>query len=171
MVLTGLVNTPWIRVPLVLVLALALQTGVMADLRILGMAPDIMLLLAIASGLAAGPERGAIMGAVIGFSFDLVLQTPLGLSALVYGFAALGVGMLSTGTIKSTRWIPVAATMAASAAAVAAYAILAAVFGLERAFGLRLVPMIVVVAGVNGLLALPALAVMRWALMTDDRRT
>ena len=129
-----------------------------------------MLLLAIASGLAVGPERGAIMGAIIGFSFDLVLQTPLGLSALVYGLAALAVGLLSTGTIKSTRWIPVVATMAASAAAVTLYAILAAVFGVERAFGLRLVPMIVVVAGVNGLLALPALAVMRWALVADDRR-
>jgi len=169
-VLTGLVQTPWVRVPLVIVLALALQTGVVADLRVFGMAPDIMLLLAIASGLAVGPERGAIMGAIIGFSFDLVLQTPLGLSALVYGLAALAVGTVSTGTIKSTRWIPVVATMAASAAAVTLYALLAAVFGLERAFGLRLVPMIFVVAGVNGLLALPALAVMRWALVADDRR-
>ena len=51
--------------------------------------------------MVVGPERGAIMGAIIGFSFDLVLQTPLGLSALVYGLAALAVGTVSTGTIKS----------------------------------------------------------------------
>ena len=51
-----------------------------------------------------------------------MLQTPLGLSALVYGLAALAVGTVSTGSIKSTRWIPVVATMAASAAAVTLYA-------------------------------------------------
>ena len=97
-----------------------------------------------------------------------MLQTPLGLSALVYGLAALAVGTVSTGTIKSTRWIPVVATMAASAAAVTLYALLAAVFGLERAFGLRLVPMIFVVAGVNGLLALPCAG--RHALGAGGRR-
>ncbi len=168
--LAGVVDSPWVRVPLVIVIALSLQTGVVSGMRVFDLAPDIMLLLAIASGLAVGPERGAIMGATIGFCFDLVLQTPLGLSALIYGFAALVVGLLSTGTIKSTRWIPVAATMLASAAAVLAYAVLGSVFGLERAVSVRLVPMILVVSVVNGLLALPALAVMRWALQADDRR-
>ena len=32
------------------------------------------------------------MGAVIGFGFDLMLQTPFGLSALVYGLAGYAVG-------------------------------------------------------------------------------
>jgi rod shape-determining protein MreD len=170
LVLAGAFASPWVRVPIVIVLALALQTGVLADVRVFGIAPDIMLLLAIASGLAVGPERGAIMGAIIGFSFDLVLQTPLGLSALVYGFAAMVVGLLSTGTIKSTRWIPVVATMATSAAAVLVYALIGGVLGIERAIALRLVPMVFVVSVVNGLLALPALAVMRWALQADERR-
>jgi rod shape-determining protein MreD len=169
--LAALVDSPWIRVPLVLVVALGLQTAVVTDLRLFDIAPDIMLLLAIAGGLAAGPERGAIIGAIIGFAYDLFLQTPLGLSALVYGFAAFAVGLLSTGTIRSTRWIPVFATAAASAGALVVYAVLGSVFGLERAVSLRLVPMVLVVSLVNALLALPALAVMRWALVTDDRRS
>ena len=171
MVLAAFVNNPWVRVPLVIVAALALQTGVVSDVRVFGLTPDIMLLLAIASGLALGPERGAIMGAVIGFCFDLVLQTPLGLSALVYGIAAFAVGLVSTGAMRATRWIATTATMVASAASILFYAVLASLFGLDRALSLRLVPMILLISIVNGLLALPALAVMRWAYVTDDRRT
>ena len=163
-------ENPWVRVPLVILLALGLQTAVFSVVRPFGVAPDIMLLLAIASGLVLGPERGAIMGAVIGLSFDLVLETPFGLSALVYGFAAFAVGLLSTGTVQSTRWIPVAATVVASAAAEAVYGVAASVFGVARAASARLLVVVPVVALVNGLLALPALGVMRWALMVDERR-
>jgi rod shape-determining protein MreD len=168
-VLGALLDSPWLRLPLVVIAALAIQTGVLTDMRLFDVVPDIMLVLAIAAGLAAGPERGAILGAVIGFCFDLVLQTPLGLSALIYGLTALGVGLLATGMVQVTRGITVVVTVVASAAAVVAYAMLGSVFGLERAVTLRLVPIVFVVALVNGVLAVPALAVMRWALLTDER--
>ncbi len=108
---------------------------------------------------------------IIGLSFDLVLETPFGLSALVYGFAAFAVGLLSTGTVQSTRWIPVAATVVVSAAAEAVYGVAASVFGVAARRELHGCSCVVpVVARVNGLLALPALGVMRWALMADERR-
>jgi rod shape-determining protein MreD len=169
-VLAGIIHSPWVRVPLVVFLVLAIQTGIVADIRPLDATPDLMLLLAIVSGLAVGPERGAIVGAAIGLAFDLVLTTPLGLSALVYGAAAFAVGLLSTGTIKATRWIPVIAVAATSAAAVVVYAILASLFGVAGAFTVHLFADVLVVTSVNALLALPALAVMRWALQADDRR-
>ena len=171
MVLTGFLDSPWIRAPLVIVLALAIQTGVVASFRPFDVTPDLMLLLAVAGGLVLGPERGAITGAAIGFIFDLVLSTPFGLSALVYGLAAFAVGLVSVGTLQASKWVPVLLVTAASAAAVVLYAVLASVFGLERAVTLHLVPTVFVVAAVNGLLAVPAMAVMRWTLHADERRT
>jgi rod shape-determining protein MreD len=169
-VLTGLVSSPWVRAPLVLVLALAIQTGIVASIRPFDVTPDLMLLLAIASGLALGPERGAIVGAAVGFGFDLVLSTPFGLSALVYGLAAFAVGLVSPSSLRVSKWVPVFLTAMASAAAIVVYALLGSMFGLERAFTLRLVPTVFVVSVVNAALALPAVAVVRWAMHADERR-
>jgi rod shape-determining protein MreD len=169
-VIAGFVASPWVRAPLVIIAVLAVQTGIVAGIRPFDVTPDLMLLLAVASGLALGPERGAILGASIGFVFDLVLSTPFGLSALVYGLAAFAVGLVSTGTLEASRWVPMLLTAAASAGAVVLYAVLGSMFGLERAVTLRLVPTVLVVSVVNGALAVPAMAVMRWALHADDRR-
>jgi rod shape-determining protein MreD len=169
-VLAGFVASPWVRTPLVVILVLAVQTGIVAGIRPFDATADLMLLLALASGLALGPERGAMVGAGVGFVFDLVLSTPFGLSALVYGVAAFAVGLVSTGALEASRWVPVLLTAAGSAGAVVLYALLGAMFGLEHTVTLHLVPVVIVVAGVNAALAVPALALMRWALQADERR-
>ncbi|MEA2703532.1 MAG: rod shape-determining protein MreD [Actinomycetota bacterium] len=74
--------TPSLRLPPVLLFALILHTAVFPQLRIFDVAPDVLLLFAIAGGLAGGPDRGAVLGFVAGILADLFLQTPFGLSAL-----------------------------------------------------------------------------------------
>lgn len=167
--LRALLESPWVRVPLVLFVALGLQTSVLADVRPFGVALDVMLLLAVAAGLAAGPERGAVVGFVYGIAFDLVLQTPFGLSALSYGLAAFGIGYVQLSVLRAGRWIPMLAVAAASAAALAFYAVAGSVLGLQDVLSDNLVLVVAVVSVVNGLLAPVALRIQRWALLAGDR--
>ena len=60
-----------IRVALLLGLALLVQTTFGDDLRVTGVAPDLMVLLAICAGLTGGAESGAWVGFWAGLLADL----------------------------------------------------------------------------------------------------
>ena len=77
-------SDPRLRLPIMMLVALLLQTTVLNRLRLFGVMPDFMLLVAGAGGITAGPTRGAALGFSSGMLIDLFLPTPLGLSALVF---------------------------------------------------------------------------------------
>jgi rod shape-determining protein MreD len=168
-VIADLTRSAWVRLPLVLAVALALQMSVATELRPFGVAPDLMLLLAVCGGLAAGQERGAVAGFVIGVAFDLQLQTPFGLSALVYALTAFGLGYLRLGIERSGWLVRSLAVTGASAVAVVAYALLGSLFGMTDVVDLGLVTIALVVAVVNGLLTPIAYPLMRWTLTAGER--
>ena len=85
-----------LRVALVIFVVLMVQQTVMVALRIRGAHPDLLWLLPITAALLDGPETGAIVGFWAGLSFDLVLPTPFGLSALVGCLLGYSVGALTT---------------------------------------------------------------------------
>jgi rod shape-determining protein MreD len=158
-----------VRVSLVIVLALILQTSLVSDLRLLGATGDIMLLLAIAAGMASGPERGAIVGFASGLAFDLLLQTPFGLSALTYCIIGYVVGTMQTSVLRLTWWIPVGLAVAASAAGIVLYSVVGEVVGLDGLLDSHLVAIVFVVALLNALLSLPAVRLLRWSMQDDLR--
>ena len=83
-----------------------LQVGLFAQLPVDGARADVMILLGIAAGFVGGPERGAIVGFAAGLAIDLVLPTPLGLSALVYCIVGYLVGRISGTCRRSSWWLP-----------------------------------------------------------------
>ena len=87
-----MLSFPRAKIPLVVLLFLVLHLTVLSRLRIGGAAPDVMLLLAIAAGVVGGPQLGALLGFSAGLVLDLFLETPLGLSALVFCLVGYGVG-------------------------------------------------------------------------------
>lgn len=95
---------------------LALQRTVLSELRPFGVVMQIVLALVAAAGAGAGPERGAIAGFALGIMFDLAAGTPLGLTALVYGFAGFVAGYVLTLTPTPQWWL--ASIFAAIGAAV-----------------------------------------------------
>jgi rod shape-determining protein MreD len=163
-VLASVTASPWVRVPLVVFVALALQTGVAADVRPFGATADIMVLLAVCGGFVGGPQRGAGCGFFIGIAYDLVLNTPFGLSALTYGLAGYACGFLQIGVAAAPWWIGMLAVGGASAVATALYALIGTVFGLQDAITLHLITIVAVVGVVNVALAPLGLAAQRWAL-------
>ncbi len=166
----SLTESPWVRLPLVVLVVLSLQQSLLTQLRIFGVAGDLILLIAIVSGLVAGAERGAVAAFFIGIMFDLTLQTPFGLSALAYAVTAYGVGVLQTGYLRTSWWIGPLQVLVASAAATALYGIVATLFGAQGIITAHLIVVIVVVSSVNALLSPVAARIMRWALVPDGPR-
>ncbi len=105
-----------------LLLAILLQTTGASDLRIRGVAPDFMLLLAVCGGLAGGPEQGTIVGFTAGLLTDLfVTNTPFGLSAFTYCLIGYGVGLLRVNALPEGWVLTPLLAAAATAAGVVIY--------------------------------------------------
>lgn len=153
-----------VRAPVLILLVLIAHLTLLTSLRVDGVAPDTMLLLTVAGGIAAGPAVGALLGFACGLVIDLFLQTPLGLSALVFSLVGYGVGSVQTGILRSSWWIPVLTVLVASAGGVVLYALVGGVIGQPNLVTLRL-PVIAGLVGVmNAALAPVALRLVRWAL-------
>lgn len=152
------------RAPLVLLTAMVIHTAVFSQLRIVGVMPDLMLLLGITAGLEAGPGYGAVAGFLTGLVADLFLPTPLGLSALVYSLTGYATGVTKAGLLEAAWWFPMATAFVASSAGMGFFALAGTMLGEPNLLGARLATVMLVVGLVNCLMTLPVLRVVRWAL-------
>ena len=160
------------RVLLVVLLVLVVQTSAVSRLRIAGVVPDTMLLVAICAGIVGGPDRGAVVGFISGIALDLFLvTTPVGLSALVFSLMGYGVGLVAEGTVRSAWWIPVLTAGAASAIGSVAFALTANVVAGADFVGPRLTVVAPVVGIANAVLAPIALRLVSWTIRPTERRT
>lgn len=150
------------RVSLLLVLALCLQLAVAARVEVFGVQGDLMLLVAAMAGLAAGPVRGASVAFAAGVAFDLMLQSPFGLSALTYVIVAHLVGSLQDTVLRAAWWIPVATAVIGSATGVILYGVFGTIVGQDLLHP-SLLRIALVVAALNALLAPVVLRALRWA--------
>lgn len=152
-----------VRLPPVLLAAVIVHTAVSPQLRLFGVAPDVLLLLSIAVAIAAGAERGAAVGFACGLLADCFLQTPFGLSALTYALVGYGVGVFQTGVLHSSWWIPAITAAVASAVGVLGFVGLGVVVGQDQLLSARLAEVTPVVALLHAALAPVAVRLMRWA--------
>ncbi|MBI2711182.1 MAG: rod shape-determining protein MreD [Actinobacteria bacterium] len=148
------------RVALVVFVAIVVQLSFVAPITVLGARGDVVLLVAIAAGIEAGPERGAVVGFAAGLTFDLLQAGPAGLSALAYTLVGYAAGTFGSAVLRSSWWIPLAATVLASALGVVVMALLEAVFGGAPVTVGHLPAIVLVVAAINALLSRPT----RWAV-------
>ena len=155
------------RVSFLLVVGLTIQVGIGPEVHVLGVQGDLMLLIAIGGGLAAGPDRGAAVGFASGLGYDLLLQTPFGLSALTYALVAFLVGSLQDSVLRAAWWIPVATAAAGSAVGVILYGVLGTVVGMDFV-GVSLPKVALVVGTLNAIAAAPTIRAVRWATGTQD---
>ncbi len=150
------------RVTAVVALLALLQVAFFSQLRMGGVAPDLLLAVAVATAVVAGPDRGAIVGFFAGLIFDLFLDTPLGLSALTYSVVAYATGLFQLPLAAHPRWWRVGSVAAASAVGIALWASLGVVLGQDYLLGMP-VPRVAITLGLlNGLLAVPVLSIAGW---------
>src|SRR3954471_11206395 len=160
---------PRFKVPLVLMLFLVVHLTIFDRLQIFGVAPDAMMLLAVVAGIVGGPRAGALMGFAAGLALDLFLETPMGLSALVFCVVGYAVGSIQGGVLRAAWWIPIVTALVAAAAGELLYAVVATVVGEPQ----LVTPHLFVVAGVVGVtaaIAAPlALRLVRWSIASPER--
>lgn len=149
-----------LRVVALLLVGIVIQTTLGADLRVDGVAPDLMLLLAICAGLYGGARQGVLVGFGCGLLSDLFLtNTPFGLSALTFCLVGYVVGALRV-TLLPDGWplVPVI-VFVASVFGVALFLVVGDLVGQSRmmAGGQRLlIRTVAIEALANAVLSLPA---------------
>lgn len=153
-----------LRLPPLLLVALLVHVAVLPQLRVAGVAADVLLLVGIAAGLVAGPDRGAAVGFVAGLLADLFLQTPFGLSALASCLAGWTAGSFSISVLSATRWMQLAVVALTSAGGVLAFSGVGALLGEGHLLSGRLGVVALVVGLLNALLAPLFLRAARWAM-------
>lgn len=162
-------SDPRLRVPLVVVTALVIHLSVLTRLKVGGVMPDLMLLLAVAGGITGGPVAGAVVGFVSGMTVDVFLESPLGLSGLVFSLVGYAVGVAQTAILRSAWWIPVLTAFVASAAGEVLFALAGAVVGTTPIHTSHLLVVVLVVGVGNALLAPLAVRVVGWSLAHQPR--
>ena len=165
-----LVQRPIVRLVMVGMALLTLQTTLLSELRPFGVVVDLMIGFSAAAGVVGGPEKGALVGFLFGILFDLALVTPFGLSALTYGLVGFFVGLAKTSiTVGQAWWLTMLLVFAGSALGVVLFAALGTIVDEQGWVDRGLIKVALVVGVFNGLLGPLMLPVERWMLrLTRD---
>lgn len=156
------------RLTLVVLVTLVLQVVVISPLAIADGRGNVVLLLAIADALETDAERGAIAGFASGLAFDMLLDTPMGLSALTGALVGWAVGTAKDSVLRDAAVIQLGLVAVASALGTLLYAGVAVVFGVTVDLG-GLPAIVAVIAVVNVVLSKPMRWALRWAYGPESR--
>lgn len=158
-----------VRLSLVVVVALVVQTTLLDGLRLHGAHPNALLLIPVAVGLESGPEHGASVGFVVGLVADLLLPTPFGLSALVDTLLGAAAGALRPGGGRPGVWLASPLLGAGGAAGALLRGVLLSLLGVPRVLTAYL-PATLVAVTLGGLVLGPLVTwAVRWALPGGTR--
>ena len=129
----------------VLVVAVLIQSTVLARLRLAGARPDLLVLAVVSVAVATDPTTGAVFGFVAGLVSDLLFDLPVGVSALVYTAVGFAVGTVRVYLTSHRPLVHLVLAGAASLASVWCCGLLLRVFDLSSwAAVLRAGPLVAV---------------------------
>lgn len=119
-----------LAVAALLVVALALQSTLLAQATVLGVIPQVVLVVVVCLAYLDGERVGLVSGFFAGLLQDLLpFPGVIGLRALVFTLVGYGVGILRQYAPADSVWTPVFAVALASAVAEFGYAALAIILG------------------------------------------
>ncbi|MEX1217575.1 MAG: rod shape-determining protein MreD [Acidimicrobiales bacterium] len=156
-------SSPLVRYFLVIASAAFLQYALVTQFRVAGVSADLLLVVAIAAGINAGVERGAVVGFASGICLDLLVTTPFGLCAIAGLVAGVVAGSLEAATVHSARWLTMVITFTASASGVIAFALTGALMGRPSLWSGHVLTIIAILGVTSAFLVFPAIKACRWA--------
>jgi rod shape-determining protein MreD len=115
-----------------LVVGFALQTTVLTRATLLGVIPQVLLVVILSLAFTDGERVGVVAGFFGGLLIDLRLEDPsalMGLTALIYTIVGFGVGSVRRFTTSESVWMPVFVVAIASAIIEVSYAGLSIILG------------------------------------------
>lgn len=149
-----------VRYAALLLVALIIQVGALVDVTLWGVNGDLLLVLTLAVALLEGPDTGATWGFAAGIAYDLVLDTPFGLSALTYAAVGYGIGLIGASMSRAAGWWPVTLAAVGTVAAVFIYACVGNLVGVGNPMG-TVTKVALVEALFSAVLILPVMNVAR----------
>ncbi len=152
------------KVAAVVFVLIVLQISLVAHVLLFGARADVVVVAAIAAGIAGGPSAGAIVGFGAGLVFDLLLPTPVGMSALCYSVVGYCCGSVQASVLRASRWIPVATAAVAGAAYAVMFWLLGSVLSQPLPTMRDLPTIVAVIAAVSALWCLPLVRIFQFAL-------
>lgn len=112
-----------------------LQSTLLNHLAIVGVKPDLILLVVVFLGLFKGPTAGAIVGFSAGLIYDLTSSSLLGMNALSLTLVGFLVGLTRTRVYRENIVVQVALVFAATLVSNILFFLLSAVCGLAPRLG------------------------------------
>lgn len=161
---------PLLRLGPVGITALSVQRVVFGSHPLFDVRLQFVLALVVAAGVGGGSDTGAIAGFVLGLMYDLSGNTPLGLTALAYGFAGMTAGYVRRFTPDPQWWLAAIFAFVGAAVGETAVPITQYLTGESGWVTDRLFVIVPVVAGAAAVLSPVLMPVGRW-MMGVKRKT
>jgi rod shape-determining protein MreD len=158
-----------LSLPLLVFTAIVLQRTGVGQLTIDGVHPDLVMLMVATIGVWRGREVGAVSGFFAGLVVDAFLTTPFGVSALVYTVVGYLAGEIERRDDEPVWALKILTVGLASLAGEGLIAIVLYLLGLPDPMKAHLVVEVVVVGGVNLVLAPLALGLARLVFGPEAR--
>jgi rod shape-determining protein MreD len=161
------------RVAALAVAVVFLQTGVVSEVPVFGVAIDLTPLVVGFVGLQCGSVAGAVAGFGIGLLVDLTLVQTLGLTSLIFTVIGYGTGRLRELRDPQAALTPLLVGAAASVVSLVGYSLIEFLLGVDAPVSLDLLRQIVLGVVVNTIAAVPMWALVRRVLesaLPDDPR-
>jgi rod shape-determining protein MreD len=151
----------FVRLTVLLVVAVVLQLAVVSQITLWGANADIVPLVVLSVGLLAGPVPGAVAGFAAGVLVDMALVQTLGISSLLL----VGVGYLA-GRYRELRdashkLVPPLAGGVATLAYAAAFSLIQFLLGVESSVSPLIIRDYLVGALANVVIAIPVFSAVR----------
>ncbi len=157
------------RTALVLFVALVLQIGFVDDLSFFGVHPELLLVVAVGSGVAWGASRGAVVGFAAGLLAELFLSDRFGIVGLSWAIAGFGVGMVSENLARASKLVDSMLLGISAGIGILLHALISTLFGQNYLSDPNLARIVGIVAVTSAVLGPVALPVCRWCGATTDR--
>jgi rod shape-determining protein MreD len=113
----------------IIVTAVLLQSTVFAQMRLLGVRPELMYLVTILIAIMEGPQEGAVVGFAGGMVQDFMLNTPKGITALTLTLLGYTMGMARQYIVSPSPLLPTMLVAVGTFAGTAFYQIVRALLG------------------------------------------
>lgn len=118
-----------IAISAVVVTALLLQSTVFADLRLLGVRPELLYLVTIVFAFIDGPTEGTVVGFFSGLAQDFMLNEPKGITALTLTLLGYAIGMMRQYVVSPSPLLPTILVAIGTAAGIAFYEVVSFLLG------------------------------------------
>jgi rod shape-determining protein MreD len=124
----------------VIVTALLLQSTVFAQIKLLGVRPELLFMVTILMAVIEGPGEGAIVGFVGGMAQDFLLDQPKGITALTLTILGYTIGLARQYIVSPSPLLPTILVAVGTFVGVIFYEVVAFLLGqmdVELGFAIR----------------------------------